>query len=76
VSSQELCQYLDAAEDKIRRQNDLIHHTVVPGVKKRKRLETPPDEITTSDEEGYVDEEERATKRVADKDPDYEIASC
>ncbi|OAL56152.1 hypothetical protein IQ07DRAFT_583540 [Pyrenochaeta sp. DS3sAY3a] len=74
VSSKELCQYLDAAEHKMSRHDGLVKHTVVPGVKKRKRSATPPDEINTSDEERYIKEEERATKRVADRDADYEIA--
>lgn len=76
VSTQDLCQYLAAAEDKITRQNALIKHTVVPGVKKRKRLETPPEEITSSDEARYVKKEEREAKRIADEDLDFKITPC
>ncbi|KAH8723921.1 hypothetical protein GQ44DRAFT_577396, partial [Phaeosphaeriaceae sp. PMI808] len=72
VSTQDICHYLVIAEDKIRRQNTLIKHTVVPGVKKRKRLETPSEEITSSDEARYVKEEEREAKRMADGDLDFE----
>jgi hypothetical protein len=40
-------------------------------VKKRKRSETPPEEITSSDVAGYVDNEQRAAKHAADHDDDY-----
>jgi hypothetical protein len=44
-------------------------------VKKRKRSKTPPEEITSGDETRYVKQEERAAKRMADEDPDYEDTS-
>ena len=75
LSTHELCQYLGAAEGKTRRQDTLIKHDVVSGVKKRKRSITPPEEITSSDEAKYVEQEERATKRMADDDLDYDITS-
>jgi hypothetical protein len=40
-------------------------------VKKRKRAETPPEQIASGDEEKYVQQETRAAKRMADEDPDY-----
>jgi hypothetical protein len=40
-------------------------------VKKRKRSETPPEEIKADDEVRYAEQEERAAKR-ADHDIDYE----
>jgi hypothetical protein len=39
---------------------------------KRKRSETPPEKITSDDEAKYVGLEERAAKRIADNDPDYD----
>ncbi|KAF2007251.1 hypothetical protein P154DRAFT_614661 [Amniculicola lignicola CBS 123094] len=37
LSSQELCQYLATAEDKIGGHGILVRHSILPGVKKRKR---------------------------------------
>ena len=77
VSTQELCQYLTAAEDKIRRQRQgtLLRHSISLGVKKRKRSETPPERTASDDEAKYAEREERAAKRMEDNDPDYENAS-
>ena len=47
-------------------------HSIAPGIRKRKRSETPPEEIAPSDEAKYVDDEERAAKRLTYDDPDYE----
>jgi hypothetical protein len=75
VSSEQLCQYLAAAENKVWQTESLGKHSIGPGVKKRKRFPTPPEEITSSDEARYVGREERAAKRMADDDPDYEDTS-
>ncbi|KAF2802115.1 uncharacterized protein BDZ99DRAFT_492279 [Mytilinidion resinicola] len=72
VSSLELCQYIAVAEDKIRRQRALARHSILPGVKKRKRSETPPERMASDDEAKFAKQEERAAKRMADYDPDYE----
>jgi hypothetical protein len=72
VSAQELCQYHAAAEDKIRRQRALVRHSILPGVKKRKRSKTPPEMIAPGDEAKYIEQEERVAKRMADGDPDYQ----
>jgi hypothetical protein len=72
VSTQQLCQYLDAAEDKIRKQRILVKHSIPVGIKKRKRSETPPEKIVPDDEAKYTRLEQRAAKRIADSDPDYE----
>jgi hypothetical protein len=49
LSTQQLCQYLAAAEDKIQRQRALVKHSILPGVKKRKRSETPPERMASDD---------------------------
>ena len=41
------------------------------GIKKRKRLETPLEEITSTNEARYVEEEERAVKRIVEGDSNY-----
>lgn len=74
VSAQQLCQYLAAAEGKVRLRS-LGKHSIAPGIKKRKRPETPPDQITSDDEARYVEQEERVAKRIAGDDPDYENLS-
>lgn len=47
------------------RSESLSEHSIGPGIRKRKRSETPPKEITSGDEAGYVEEEERAAKCMA-----------
>jgi len=47
-------------------------HTIAPGLKKRKRPRTPPEQITSDDETIHAEQEERVTKRIAQDDPDYE----
>lgn len=71
VSSQQLCQYLIAAETKIRLES-LGKHSIAPGLKKRKRSETPPERMTSDDEGRFIEHEERVAKRLADDDPEYE----
>jgi len=75
VTTQQLCEYLDAAETMAGPLESLGEHSIAPGLKKRKRSETPPDQITSGDEARYVKQEERAAKRMADDDPDYENTS-
>ncbi|KAK2765091.1 hypothetical protein FQN54_008790 [Arachnomyces sp. PD_36] len=75
VSTQELCQYLAAAETKVQQLSSLGKHSIAPGVKKRKRSETPPDQITSGDEARYIEQEERTAKRVEGDDSDYEDTS-
>ncbi|ORX95175.1 hypothetical protein BCR34DRAFT_579473 [Clohesyomyces aquaticus] len=75
VSAQQLCQYLTAAESKVQQAGSLGKHSIAPGVKKRKRSETPPEEIASGDEARYIKQEERAAKRMADEDPDFEDTS-
>jgi hypothetical protein len=75
LSTQELCQYLTAAEDKIQGRRVLVKHSILSGVKKCKRSETPPERMASDDEARYVEQEERAAKRIADNNPDYEDTS-
>lgn len=48
--------------------------SLAKGLRKRKRSETPPDEIRADDEEEYAEQEKRAAKRT-DHDPSYEDSS-
>ena len=75
VSAEQLCQYLTAAETKVRQLGSLGKHSIAPGLKKRKRSETPPEQIASGDEARYVEQEQRTAKRMADDDPDYENTS-
>ncbi|KAH7548751.1 hypothetical protein J3E72DRAFT_399395 [Bipolaris maydis] len=74
ITTQELCQYLVAAEHKFKLPDALVKHTIAPRVKKRKRSATPPEKITSSDEAMFAEQEERAAKR-AECDIDYEERS-
>jgi hypothetical protein len=75
LSTQQLCQYLAAAEEKIRRQKTLIKHSILPGIKKRKRSETPSEKLAYNDEAKYAEQEIRGAKRVEHDDHDYEHKS-
>jgi len=75
ISTKQLCQYLTAAETKGHQAGFLGKHSLAFGVKKRKRSETPPEEIALGDEARYTEQEERAAKRIADDDPDYKDRS-
>ncbi|KAF2804388.1 uncharacterized protein BDZ99DRAFT_397834 [Mytilinidion resinicola] len=70
ISGIQLCRYVDAAESKVRRA--LRKESLADNVNKRKRSETPPEEIQSSDDARYAKQEERAAKRTADHDIDYE----
>jgi len=74
VTTQQLCKYLHAAETKVARLESLSEDSIAPELKKRKRLKTTPDQITSGDDAKYVGLEERAAKRVAKDDSDYEDA--
>jgi hypothetical protein len=72
ISGIQLCQYLDAADSQVERA--LGEQSLAQEVKKRKRSETPPEEIRAGDEARYAEQEERAAKR-AYHDIDYEDKS-
>ncbi|KAA8627250.1 Z1 domain containing protein [Pyrenophora tritici-repentis] len=72
ISGIQLCRYIDAAESNVRRA--LWTESLDNNVKKRKRSETPPEEIQSSDEAKYAKQEERAAKRT-DCDTDYQDKS-
>ncbi|TKA60111.1 hypothetical protein B0A49_13401 [Cryomyces minteri] len=77
ISSEKLCAYLANAERFNSRLPPTFRskHRVKAGVIKRRRSETPPVTITSDDEARYQKEEERAAKRVALHDPEYEPRS-
>ena len=64
-----------AVETKVLQLGSLGKHSIAPGLKKRKRLETPPEQIASGDEARYVEQEQKADKGVEDDDPDYKNTS-
>ena len=74
VSTQRLCEILRAAEVNIRRTESLSQDLVPSGVKKRKRSETPPEDLVSGDKARFVHLEERAAKHIAENDPNYEMS--
>ncbi|KAI9764422.1 MAG: hypothetical protein M1840_008445 [Geoglossum simile] len=68
VSAQQLCQYLTSAENWIRRRGTLAEESIPPGVKKRKRSRTPPEEMASDDEAKYVEQEQKVAKCMSDDD--------
>lgn len=72
VSAQQLCQFLSAAEIKSHQKGFLGKDPIAPGVKKRKRSESPIEEVASGDERRYVNQVERVAKRMAEVDPDYQ----
>ncbi|KAL5401099.1 hypothetical protein PMIN03_011821 [Paraphaeosphaeria minitans] len=75
ISAQELCQHLAMAEDKTRRENSLVQHSLPSGIRKRKRSETPSDRMASDDEAKYATDEQRVEKRLAIEDSDYHDTS-
>ena len=59
------------AETKVQRLESLSRSLIAPGLRKRKRSETPPEQVTSSDEARYTEQEERVARRMEDNDPDY-----
>ncbi|KAL9618293.1 MAG: hypothetical protein Q9160_007004 [Pyrenula sp. 1 TL-2023] len=72
ITDVQLCQYLAAAEDAFKERKDRVDDSLPPGVKKRKRSETPPEAITSDTEAWYARQEEKEEDRVEQDDPDYE----
>jgi hypothetical protein len=70
VSTRQLCEYLDAAEAMVERSSSLGENKLSPGVKKRKRSGTPPEDMNSGNEARYVEHEERAAKWRGEMDPD------
>ncbi|KAL9616344.1 MAG: hypothetical protein Q9160_008787 [Pyrenula sp. 1 TL-2023] len=72
ISTGQLCQYLAAAERQMQGQGSSVKRHLPPGAKKRKRSETPAEEIIFNDEAWYAEHEERDAKRAEVDDYDYE----
>jgi hypothetical protein len=72
IPGSKLCEYLNAADSK--EEQTLGKHVFDKEVKKRKRSETPPEEMKAADEARYAEQEKRAAER-ADDDIDYEERS-
>jgi hypothetical protein len=70
ISTRQLCEYLDAAEA-MGGVESLGEHSLRPGIKKRKKLKIPPEELKSSNEEKYIEQEKRDAKRIADDDCGY-----
>ncbi|KAH8707013.1 hypothetical protein GQ44DRAFT_831141 [Phaeosphaeriaceae sp. PMI808] len=68
ISGTQLYQYLATAESEA--QQTQSRGSLPNNVNKRKRSETPPEEMLPDDEAKYVEQEERAAER-ADQDSDY-----
>ncbi|KAF7513922.1 hypothetical protein GJ744_006536 [Endocarpon pusillum] len=75
ISGAQLCEYLTAAERRVQRVQSLGKHTIAREVKKRKRSETPPEEIRSGDEAWYIEQEKEHSERTADQDSDYKDTS-
>ena len=72
VSGQQFCQFPAAAENKAQQGTSLGKHLVAPGIKKRKRSETPPEEIASGDEARYVERERKVARRTEAQDLRFE----
>ena len=48
-----------------------MKYSILSRVKKRKKLKTSPERMASDNEAKYVEQEERAAKRMADNDLDY-----
>ncbi|KAL6229223.1 hypothetical protein BDW75DRAFT_245926 [Aspergillus navahoensis] len=70
ISARDLCCYLDFAEERQegQEQREGSVKTLPEGTRKRRRAETPPDNINSDDETTFQALEESDTKRVRDSD--------
>jgi hypothetical protein len=75
ITTEQLCEYLSAAETMVERSSSLGEHNLGPGVKKRKRSKTPPENLNSGDEARFIEDEERTAKRIAEHDLDYDDTS-
>ena len=75
VSAQQLCQFLTAAEDVTQNRKTFVEHSLRPGFRRRKRSETPPKKIASDNKKEYVQQEQKAFKRMEQDDPDYEATT-
>lgn len=77
ISSRQLCRYLAEAEARAIAppQEARSRHRIRPGLIKRKRSETPPEDILSGDEAGYLEQEDKAAKRAALDDADFKPSS-
>lgn len=75
MSAQQLCQSLGEAELRTQGRKLLGKHTVPVGMRKRKRSKTPEEEIASGDEARFLKQEQKAAKRAAIDDLDYETTS-
>lgn len=66
ISTQQLCEYLTAAETKVQQRESLS---------KQYRSQTPPEIIASVDEAKYTEREQRAVNRSSDDDSDYQDTS-
>jgi hypothetical protein len=74
ISAQQLCKFLVEAETKSKQARTGGKHRVAPGVRKRRRSETPPEEIAKADEERYKNQEQKVVRRMESQDPAYKGA--
>lgn len=71
ISGAQLFEYLSEAEKRTQQYRPQGTKPLPPGVKKRQRSETPPEELASEDEAKFAEQEERAAKRAARDDNNY-----
>lgn len=74
LSTQELCQYLTDAEDRlqvVQKQKALSDHSDLSDITDDYGPQIPAEEIAADDEAKYIEQEERAAERMRMDDPDY-----
>lgn len=78
IPATDLCAYLNAAEEawSIVKNNRGSVMPMPPGVKKRSRDESPPDELLPSREMQFQDDEHRAHKQVNALDLSFETSTA
>jgi hypothetical protein len=71
ISGQQLCQFLAAAEEIVQKAKIVKGRLLPPGIRKRRRSDTPPDKVTLSDQAKEEEHERKVARRIEAQDPDY-----
>jgi len=72
ISTEELCEYLYKAEEKMKSAGSRVKISLPAGTKKRYREATPSEVLSKEDKEKFYRLEEEASQKRDDEDPDWE----
>jgi hypothetical protein len=75
LSSETLCHYLEVAEARTKAKRGGLQDSPEPGVRKRRRSSTPPEELVSDDEATFRVQEEHTANKAELDDLSYKASS-